>query len=86
MSRVQLPRYPFQHKRARINWERSVIMKNVSYELDKNIYEVFRMYLKKMSVKYDVLQCYDKIHVEIIASHSQIDELNTIIDNLYDTF
>ena len=61
------------------------IMKNVSCELDKNIYEVFRMYLKKMSVNYEASQCYDKIHVEIIASQSQIDELNTIIDNLYDT-
>ena len=60
-------------------------MKNVSCDLDKNIYEVFRLYLKKLNVKYEASQCYDKIHVEVIASQSQIDELNTIIDNLYDT-
>ena len=60
-------------------------MKNVSCELDKNIYEVFRMYLKEMNVKYEASQCYDKIHVEVIASQSQIVELNAIIDYLYDT-
>ena len=60
-------------------------MKNVSCELDKNIYEVFRLYLKKLNVKYEASQWYDKIHGEVIASQSQIDELNTIIDNLYDT-
>ena len=60
-------------------------MKNVSCELDKNIYEVFRLYLKKLNVKYEASQCYDKIHIEVSAEQSQIDELNTIIDNLYDT-
>ena len=60
-------------------------MKKVSCELDKNIYEVFRMYLKKMNVNYEASQCYDKIHVEVIASQSQIVELNAIIDYLYDT-
>ena len=60
-------------------------MKNVSCELDKNIYEVFRMYLKEMNVNYEASQCYDKIHVEVIASQSQIVELNAIIDYLYDT-
>ena len=60
-------------------------MKKVSCELDKNIYEVFRMYLKEMNVNYEASQCYDKIHVEVIASQSQIVELNAIIDYLYDT-